>query len=488
MTYTIGLDLGTTSAKAVAFDAAGQVLARSSQNLDTISDGKGRQEQRCADILAAVDAVLMTVIRDLGRPPKSVALSAHMHSLILVGEGGELLSECILWSDLRAAGIAEQLRSEGKAMDFYRHSGTPVHAMSPLCKIAWFRNEQPELFRKVRLFADVKALLMQHLMGHWVSDYSTVSASGLFDADALEWYGPGLEFCGLEPSRLPKLCSPLKVFSTREAGPLPEATEIVIGASDGCLANLGAGVLESGTGVLTIGTSAAYRVSGTQKISSERGGIFSYLLSDGLPGGFPSAKLFVSGGASNNGAVAYQWFCEQWLGGIPDAAEQDALLSDAPPESDGLLFLPHLYGERAPLWEPWATGTFAGIRPHHSKAHFHRAVMEGILLNMAIVAEELEQLSGPMQAIRAGGGFTRSKGWLQMAADVFGKPLSSEAGSDDSARGAAMLAVAAMEGRYPGHFVPATSTVFEPSPARHTIYRQKLAAFRQICAKLYPSR
>ncbi|GAB4261682.1 MAG: gluconokinase [Saprospiraceae bacterium] len=487
MTYTIGLDLGTTSAKAVAFDGEGRVLARSSRPMHTVSDGKGRQEQRCRDIVDAVDGLLAALIRELGNPPEAIALSTHMHSLILVGEGDELLSDCILWSDLRAAGIAEQLRSEGKAMDFYRRSGTPVHAMSPLCKIAWFRKAQPELFGRVRCFADVKALLMHHFTGRWCTDHSTASASGLFDAEALDWYGPALGFCGIGRSRLPELCSPLELFSARAVGPLPEATKIVIGASDGCLANLGAGVLDGQTGVLTIGTSAAYRITGQQKISSGQGGIFSYLLSDGLPAGFPSEKLYVSGGASNNGAVAYQWFCEQWLGGIPDAAGQQALLSAAPPEPDGPLFLPHLYGERAPLWESSATGTFAGIRPQHGKAHFHRAVMEGILLNIALVAEELEQLSGPVNEIRAGGGFARSGAWLQMAADVFGRPLRSDDGSDDSARGAAMLANAAIEGSYPAHFVPAASKAYQPRPELHEIYRQKLVRFRRLCEKLYPS-
>lgn len=487
MQYVIGLDVGSTSTKAVAFDIAGQVLARSLRFMETLSSGQGLQEQRCADILSAADAVLQDLVGELGHPPAAVGLSTHMHSLILMGEGGTLLSECIMWSDLRAADIASGLRSEGKAQELYRNTGTPVHAMSPLCKIAWFRKEQSALFRRVGCFADVKALLMQHLTGNRVSDFSTASASGLFDADLLKWHEPALEFCGVSPQRLPQLCSPLRVFSARAGGPLPKATKIVIGASDGCLANLGAGALNHAAAVVTIGTSAAYRVSGNQKISSERGDVFSYLLSDGLPAGFPSEKTFVSGGASNNGAVVYSWFCQQWLGDIPNDAEQEALLAAAPPEPDGPLFLPHLYGERAPLWEPSATGTFAGIRPQHGKAHFYRSVMEGILLNLAIVAEQMEKLCGPVKGIRAGGGFAHSKAWLQMAADVFGKPLFSNADSDDSARGAAMLALAAMQGQYPAHFVPDEAMVFEPRPVLHDVYRNKLVTFKRLCDQLYPS-
>ena len=276
--------------------------------------------------------------------------------------------------------------------------------------------------------------------------------------------------------------SPLKVLQARPGGPLPEATKIIAGASDGCLANLGAGALDATTAVLTVGTSGAYRVSGPERLHSACGGIFSYLLSGGLPQGFPSEKLYVSGGASNNGAVAYQWFCEHWLDGIPEPAQQQALLDATATEVGGLLFLPHIYGERAPLWKPSATGVFAGIRPHHGKAHFHRAVMEGILLNMAMVAE---QVGATVREIRAGGGYVRSEAWVQMTADVFGLPVQCEAGGDDSARGAAMLAVAALEHRFPEQFVPDARQVFTPRPPLHAIYREKLQAFKELCARMY---
>ncbi|MEK7256946.1 MAG: gluconokinase, partial [Bacteroidota bacterium] len=416
-----------------------------------------------------------------GSKPIAVALGSALHSLMAVDEKGNPLTQLWLWSDNRSQAAAAELKGTALGKEIYRRTGTPVHPMSPLCKIAWMKRHEPAIFSKTFKFLGIKEYLIFKLFGEFLTDYSVASATGLFDAEQLDWFSPALDFAGISPSQLPQPVSPthilqgLKKEFAQKTG-IPADTPFLLGGGDGCLANLGAGATGD-TAVLTIGTSAALRLTTNKKLDDPQERIFNYLLVE---------NQFVAGGASNNGAVVYEWFTRQFFGASPSAKSMERhrkALENVPPGSDGLLFLPYLFGERAPLWNANAKGFFQNITTRHTLAHFHRAVLEGILLNIRLVGQVLEELSAPIGRIHANGGFTRLDIWVEMAADIFGKEVHVFENEDSPALGAVLLALKTLDiGNSEPHFLP--RRIFLPDERNVEIYWRKLDEFKSATATL----
>jgi gluconokinase len=263
---------------------------------------------------------------------------------------------------------------------------------------------------------------------------------------------------------------------------LPEGLPFVIGGSDGCLANLGTGAVRRGDTALTIGTSGAIRMTTSAPEVDRQERIFSYILTD---------DQYVCGGATNNGGNVLQWYAGQVLGRKGgDAGELDRLVAEAdavPPGSEGLVFLPYLLGERAPVWDANAKGVFFGIRSIHDQRHFLRAVLEGVSFSLRQIGASLEETIGPIQHIYASGGFTHSKSWLQLIADIFQKKVSVTGSADASAIGAAQMGFYAL-GILPGldaaaSLVKVVST-HEPDGSRYAAYQKNYHIFTELYSRL----
>lgn len=479
--YFIGIDIGTTNLKAVAFDRQGGFLNKKSLPCRTISSRPGWQEQEPEAIFRAMLKVLRQVIAENGQP-LAVSFSCAMHSLLAVDENGRPLTRCILWSDTRGSTIAEALKGSPLGKEIYRVTGTPIHAMSPLPKIAWLREHEPAIFQKTFKFLGIKEYLIFRLSGEYFTDYSIASATGLFDSRKLEWFAPALGFAGISPDRLPQPVTPFFVWkivneNIRKRTGLEKEVPFIIGASDGCLSNLGAGVTGNGEAALSIGTSGAIRMTTPSPSYDPQERIFNYLLFE---------NQYVTGGASNNGAVVYEWFTHLFFGVKPAAgrmARQLRSLAKVPVGADGLLFLPYLLGERAPVWNASAKGVFFGVTAGHTAAHFHRAVLEGILLNLCLIGQVLSETVSPFSRILADGGFTKMDIWVQMAADVFGKAVQTFESEDTPALGAVLIAMKSLG--YIENFDLVKNTrrpikTFYPTPENHRIYQQTLENFKEI--------
>jgi gluconokinase len=264
---------------------------------------------------------------------------------------------------------------------------------------------------------------------------------------------------------------------------LPAALRFVIGASDGCLANLGTGAVQSGAMALTIGTSGAVRMAAARPEYDRLERLFSYILTE---------ELYICGGATNNGGNAVQWYADLVLGeGDRDAARLDRLVAGAegvPAGCEGLIFLPYLLGERAPIWDADAKGVFFGIRAIHRQGHFTRAVLEGISYSLHQIGVSLEETIAPIKHIYASGGFTRNTAWLQLIADVFMKKVYVTAQADASAIGAAMLgwhALGVFASLSAAASLAKVEATYEPDQVRHGVYQRNYLVFVELYRRLH---
>ncbi len=408
----------------------------------------GRVEQDPDATVAATIAALAGCLRDahnaLDEEPEiaAVGFSAAMHSLLPLDDKGQPLCHAITWADQRAAAQAEQLRDSGKAESVAFRTGTPVHPMSFLTKLLWLKAEQPALFERARLFTGLKEYVIGRLVDNLeskpVMDLSMATGTGLYNLTAGAWDDALMSTLGMAASRLPTVVpttEQLPGLSAAVAGQtgLGTGVPLIIGAGDGPLANLGTGAVSPGVAAISVGTSGALRACTEGPLPDPQGRTFSYHL---------AGPWWISGGAISNGTLVLDWLRNSLHLRADGSQTMSALLEEAaalPAGSEGLLMLPYLTGERAPHWDPYARGVYFGLQLHHRAAHFVRAAMEGVAFALRDVLESLpSQLA--LREIRVTGGFTRNPLWVQIAADVLGRPLTVVDTAEAGAFGAALVA------------------------------------------------
>jgi gluconokinase len=441
MQYIIGIDIGTSGTKALALTREGGVLQSAYESYPIISISPEQQELDPDTLLRALINTVRKLLTQMDGKDRVAALSfsCAMHSVIAVDKRGSALTRAITWADLRSREFASQLKGTETGNRIYEHTGTPIHAMSPLCKIMWLKEKQPGIFDQAAKFISIKEYIWFQFFGKYQVDYSIASATGLFDIRALTWYAPALLTAGIGEDRLSLPVPPTHIETDLNRGyqnrlGLLENTPFVIGGNDGCLANLGTGAVVPGEMALTIGTSAAVRIVSAKPIPDLRQRVFNYILTEGL---------YVCGGAVNNGGNVVKWYMENFMEGREgtgnDLNSMIEELSVIGPGSGGLIFLPYLFGERAPIWDADARAVFFGIHSGHGSRHFLRSIIEGIGFALYQISLSFEELVSPIQKIYASGGFIQSGLWLQLIADIFNKPVLVTNIADASAVGAAIM-------------------------------------------------
>ncbi len=481
MIYFVGVDIGTGSTKAVAVDEKGSVIAGVQRTYATAHRATGYSEQHPDEIWKAFVDCLGELSTSLPEPPRVITLSSAMHSLLCVNDYGELLTDLMIWSDKRSALIAEALQASPEGEAFYRATGTPLHAMTPLCKIRWLAENDTAIFKQTARFLSIKEWIWWKLFGHYEIDYSIAAATGMFGVANPAWYLPALDWAGISAEQLSR---PVPTEFTRKglakdtaaALQLPAETSFVIGASDGCLANLGTGAMAPGTAAITIGSSGAVRVGSRTPILRFPAMPFSYRLYDGL---------YICGGPINNGGIVLLWamktFMQVEYPESPDFERFFQMISTVNAGSDGLIFLPYLTGERAPVWDAKSCGVYFGLGIQHSAAHMMRAAVEGVCYAIRETIQMVEEMDRQLQLLKVSGGFTQSPYWLQMIADVTGKSLCTIQTEDASAVGAAYMAMQSLGLLPPG---ADHGPVIEPQELLAAHYNEGFSIYQQLYTSL----
>lgn len=360
MNYIIGIDIGTTNTKAVAYDMEGHALHQCNKSYPFISEQEGYHELDPDVLFAAFIEVLKEAVsQTTSYELCGVSFSAAMHGLMAVDEKGLPLTNMITWADLRSNQYAVDLKNSEIGKKIYERTGTPVHPMSPLCKLMWMKDHIPGIFISAHKFISIKEYIFFHLYGEFIIDRSIASSTGLLDIYSRDWNADALQVAGITAERLSKPIDATFILRGLKSSinGVPDVP-FVIGASDGCLAHLGSNAMHEGDISLTIGTSGAVRIRTDKPVHDPKQRIFNYLLTD---------NFYLSGGPVNNGGNVLQWFAKGFLEEDFTSPENfESFIVEAfaiPPGSEGLIFLPYIYGERAPVWDASAKGIFMVFLP-----------------------------------------------------------------------------------------------------------------------------
>jgi gluconokinase len=464
----IGIDIGTTATKAVCFDLQGNVINQISHSYSMYHPKPNWSVQNPKEILDTVLKCISEITTTI--QPQFISFSSAMQSIIAIDESGKPLTDAILWADNRASTIAEELKNSEKGKHFYQKTGIPIHPFSPMTKVAWFKEFDSDIFSKTYKFISIKEYVWHHLTGEYATDTSMASGTGLLNIHTLQWDDEILSFLNIKPQQLSAICE-----VTHQRKGILDDFLYVIGGGDGALANLGTGAMNKGFMALTIGTSGAVRLPIDQPFLDPQMRTQCYHLQDGQ---------YLTLGAVNNGAIVLQWLKETILKTTTSYEQLFEEASTIPAGSEGLLFVPYLLGERAPIWDASAQGTLLGMQIIHTQAHLVRATLEGILFGLFQITEIL--LPDPEKrkdtTIMASGGFGKSEFWLQIVADIFQMKVQTSQTIEGSAWGAVLIGMNAQGIAIENQ--TKTGKTFYPNPDNKKVYADAFTKFKKVYSLL----
>jgi gluconokinase len=492
MECIITIELGTNAVRIFAFDINGNSIGFMKGSYPTFHTEPDYSEQDPEQIFITMLYVLKNLLIEKIHPKKyrvlSICFCASMHSVLAIDKNGAPLGNAITWSDNRGKVEASELKKSALGKKLYGMTGTPIHPMSPLIKITWIKNHDRERFDKTYKFLSIKSYIIQQLTGEYAIDYSLASATGLLNIHTIKWESEALAHAGITADKLPTLApvfySPGKLRKEYQTSlGLSSSTKIILGSSDGCMATLGAGVWGEGKATITIEDSGAVRVVGKEVLHDEKERLFNYLLTE---------NCYVSGGPTNNGGVIFEWFAKQFGEfKIPYEIEytMESLIHEASKVavgSDGLVFLPYLLGERAPIWNANARGCYFGLNIKHERQHFIRATIEGILYEIYSIGKTLEEHRS-IKSISVNGSFASIPFCAQIIADIFNKPVTTSKYSNTSSIGSFLMSATDM-GKY-ASLEEAAQTIeltdqYMPGNVSHSTYAKYFDIFNRLTSKL----
>lgn len=473
--YLIGVDVGTTSVKAGLFDLDGRAIETYASPFATARSAPGEVEQNSQDWIARVLEALARLTR--AAPQGSIAglgLCSQVNTHVFVDECGEALAPAILWQDGRCAEDAARLETLVSQEARLRWWGAPlpIDASHVLSRISWMRRKRPEVWRKTRWVMAPKDYCLLRLTGEAASD--PLSAFGIVDRN-LNYIPDLIALQEGAAERLPPLNGVASRVGRIRAGLPGAGVSVVTAAMDAWTGMIGAGA---------VGERDAVYLGGT----SEVGGIVSHKRVP-TPGviAFPECEgITLHAAPTQSGGASVAWIASL-LGRGGEEISRLAQASD--PAKPTPVFLPHLQGERAPIWDIAARGAFAGLDASMGAPEMARAVLEGVAYSVRWLLGALEQSSGveTNRLLHAGGG-ARSDVWCQIRADVLNRAIDRRATLDSGVLGAAMLA-----GVGAGLFsslaeaarqLVRSERMFEPDPARRALYDDGFARYRDLYARL----
>lgn len=487
--HVIGIDLGTTGARSVRIDAAGRIVASATATFPLLTPQPGWTEQEPARWWDAVVQTLREVVAAAEAPVAAIGLTGQMHGAVFLDGAGDVIRPTLLWNDQRTADAASEVRETVGAERLQRITGNAALTGFQAPKILWLRANEPANYARVRCVLLPKDYLRFRLTGAYGSDPSDASGTLLFDLARRDWSGEILRALDLPRDWFAPIAeSPTVVAHVSDEAAkltgLAAGTPVIAGAGDNAAAAVGSGVVRSGAGLVSLGTSGVVLAHSNEPRVDPSGAIHAFCAA--VPGGYHLMGVMLSAGGS------LRWFRDT-LG--RDGETYDALARSAaaaPPGADGSVFLPYLAGERTPHMDPAARGAWTGLSLAHTRAHLVRAVLEGVAYGLNDGVVRMRALGiDPVEFIATGNGMS-SDLWRGIIGAVFERPLRRLLVDEGPAFGAALLAavgagIFSSVERAADAAVQLAPENETPDPKLVEIYRSGYARFTQLYPALHAS-
>ena len=489
-TYFLGIDVSTTSSKALLVDEKGAVAGTASapHTLQTPKPLWSEQDPR-EWWLASATAV-RTVLQQAGvrgESVQAVGLTGQMHGLVLLDEHGQVLRPAILWNDQRTQSQCDEIHRRIGRARFIQITGNVALTGFTAPKILWVQENEPEIFAKTRHVLLPKDFIRFQLTGEYSMDKADGSGTVLFDLKQRNWSTELLAALGIPAEWMPPTFEGPEFTGTitgaaASATGLKEGTPVAAGGGDQAAQAVGVGAVEPGVVALTVGTSGVVFATTPSALVEPEGRLHAFC--HAVPGMWHFMGVMLSAAGS------LQWYRDTLAPGM----SFDDLLHEAeavPPGSEGLQFLPYLSGERTPYPDPLARGAFVGLTLRHGRGHLTRALLEGVSFGLKDSFTLIQNAGlGGIRQVRASGGGTKGALWRQILASVLDAELVTVNTTEGAAFGAALLASVGIKA-WPD--VPAACAAAvritgstQPDPAQVAAYRKAYPLYRELYPALKP--
>ncbi|MSP11716.1 MAG: carbohydrate kinase [Chloroflexi bacterium] len=510
--YFLAFDLGTSSLRGLIFDQAGRMVSGygATQTFELHTTPDGGVESDAEIIFQGFCGVMSTILQQLGDETRHVAgigVDTYVGNILGISADGQPATPVYTWADTRNAQAAERLKRTLDEQKFHTRTGTVFHTSYLPARFLWLQERYPELLRKSRYWLSIGEYIILRLFGKRLVSYSIASWSGLLNRQELIWDPELLQHLPVTADQLSPLVDidrPVRGLLPEFARKWPALAQVpwLLPVGDGVTSNLGSGCRGPQDFTLNVGTSGAMRVIWPGEAPPIPLGLWSYRV---------DRQRHLIGGALSNGGNLYAW-ARQTLQLPPEEVLEQELAQMAP-DSHGLTILPFLAGERSPGYASGARATISGINLHTRPVDMVRAGLEAIAYRFALIYHLLIETvtsSQPLateapgtsarpstidgaavRIIASGGALLNSPTWMQIMADVLGRPVIASAEAEATCRGTALLVkdiLAKWDGAATGGALDAPDAVvgrtFMPNPAHRVVYergmeRQK-ALYREL--------
>lgn len=487
MALTIGIDIGTSSTKAVVSDESGNIhfAGDPTYEFETPRPLWAENDPRrwwdatleCLRLIAKKVDVSQIV---------GIGLTGQMHGLVLLDANGSVLRPAIQWNDQRTAVQCAELTKKVGFEEVIRITGNPILTGFTAPKILWVQQHEPEIWAKVAKILLPKDYIRYMLGGAFATDVSDASGMSLLDVGARNWSATMLEACGVKPGMMaevyesPEVTCMLKDELAERFG-FPKGIPIVAGAGDQAAGAVGSGVVTRGSVACSLGTSGVVFAQAEAFEPEPQGRLHAFCAA--VPGTWHYMGVQLSCAGS------YQWFYDNLAFGA-SFKDLDVEAKAVPAGSEGLFFLPYLTGERMPHPDPQARGAFIGLTLRHGRGHLARAVLEGVTLGLRQGLDMMRNLGIETQKVIVSGGGANSPLWKQILADVFQSRIVTVNASEGGAFGSAILAMVGA-GVYPTVEAACAAVIaetgsIEPDAETASQYNAALEVYQKLYPALQP--
>ena len=438
----LGIDVGTGGTRAVLIDRSGAVLAsHSSAHAEMYSEHSGWAEQDPNDWWRAAQEAISGVLKlaqaaGQSGPVEAVGLTGQMHGCVMLDAAGQVLRPALIWCDQRTQPQCDWLTEKVGYPRLIELVANPALPNFTLTKLLWVKEHQPEIFAKIAHVLCPKDFVRLRMTGEYAMDMQEASGTLLLDVVHRRWSREVADAAGIPMDWLPKLyegpeiCARISAEGAAATG-LTGGTPVAAGAGDQGAGAVGMGILAPGSVSATIGTSGVVFASTNKPTLDPKGRLHTFC--HAAPG------LWHVMGVTNGAGLSFRWLKDTFMP-LNSYDELTVLATDVPPASEGLLWAPYLFGERTPYLDPKARAAFVGITASTTRAHFIRAVLEGVAFSLKDTFTLFAELGIPVETIRLGGGGARGPLWRQIQADVYGHAVELLEAEEGGAFGAALLA------------------------------------------------